>query len=202
MSHMNQSVISPILSTPLPQFGPFSPNVTRSPQSPFTPIPPPSIAYILAQQRAQQQARNRQQGIPHHSTPPTTPPSPSSSVASFGSQPSAPLVPPRNQRQKQYQTFVHSFAINQDKMESEQDTNIPFDEQSTYKLIDNEQVDIIKNEFPDRNQKEVASAILVRWNELEDSDKKDQIRKLEKFKDEDRKEDISLNGTDMQVESK
>ncbi|KAA6318361.1 MAG: hypothetical protein EZS28_054958, partial [Streblomastix strix] len=106
MSHMNQSVISPILSTPLPQFGPFSPNVTRSPQSPFTPIPPPSIAYILAQQRAQQQARNRQQGIPHHSTPPTTPPSPSSSVASFGSPPPAPLIPPRNGRQNQYQTVT------------------------------------------------------------------------------------------------
>ncbi|KAA6368315.1 MAG: hypothetical protein EZS28_036158, partial [Streblomastix strix] len=57
-------------------------------------------------------------GIPHHGTPPTTPPSPSSSVASFGSPPPAPLIPPRNGRQ-------NSFAIVEYDIQFE-DTNIKF----------------------------------------------------------------------------
>ncbi|KAA6401305.1 MAG: hypothetical protein EZS28_003165 [Streblomastix strix] len=87
-------------------------------------------------------------------------------------------------------------------MESDSDTNIPQGEQSAYKLFESEQLDVIKNEHPDWNQKEVISAIQIRWKELEKTDKKDQLRKFKQIKDEDRKEDISLNETNMQVESK
>ncbi|KAA6401310.1 MAG: hypothetical protein EZS28_003170 [Streblomastix strix] len=87
-------------------------------------------------------------------------------------------------------------------MESKSDTNIPLDEQSAYKLFESEQLDKIKNEHPDWNQKELTSAIQIGWITLEESDKKDQLRKLVQQNDGYRKEDVQFTETEMMGEGK
>jgi hypothetical protein len=57
-------------------------------------------------------------------------------------------------------------------MQKEPEANIPLDEQSDYKLFEKEQLNIIMNEHPDWNEKEVTSAIQIKWNGLGEDKKK------------------------------
>ncbi|KAA6385008.1 MAG: hypothetical protein EZS28_019467 [Streblomastix strix] len=50
--------------------------------------------------------------------------------------------------------------------------SIPSHEQLEFQLFESEQVDEIKKDHPEYNQKEVASEVKIRWKALEDNEKK------------------------------